>query len=337
MRSKYRAAVIGLGYIGLRADIGRNGPPLSHALAYATNPDIELAAAVGTRREQGEQLALVAPEAKFYTNLDQMLREQPLDIVSLCTPEHVRLELIRAVWAQSAAPVLFLEKPVATGIREAETIAALAMEQRRTVVVNLSRRWNDGVGQIRQAVRSGEFGKLKNVHLRYTRGVYNNGSHLFDLVRFVAGAIERVQVVRQVETNMDARNDWTYSFLFALENGVHGYAEAFDDRDYLMFEMDLFFDKGKIELVRTGDEIRFYTVGKQASVQGLHFVRTREERDLLARTSNIQQAVEHLVNLLRTGCEPVSTIADGIDPLYVADALIRSHRNGGTAERVERP
>ncbi|MBD2862164.1 Gfo/Idh/MocA family protein [Paenibacillus oceani] len=332
--NKYRAAVIGLGFIGLKADIPRKHLPQGHALAYRMNPDIELSAAVGVRQEQGDQLALVAPETKYYMDLGAMLDEQRLDVISICTPEHVRFELLQTVMSRSAAPVLFLEKPVATSVAEAEEIAALAKRHQRTVVVNLSRRWSDGARQIRQAVQSEEFGKLTNLHLRYTRGVHNIGSHLFDLVRYAAGEIDRVQVVRQVPTNMDNRGDPTFSFLFSLTNGVPGYAEAFDDRNFLMFEMDLFFEKGKIELHRTGDEIRFYSAAGHASIQGYHLTLKREERNLLAHTSNMQKAVEHIVDILRTGAEPVSTLEDGIYPLYVADALLRSHRNHGSVQAV---
>jgi hypothetical protein len=74
--SKYRAAVIGLGFIGLRVDIPRKHVPFSHSLAYQLNPHIELAAVVGVRQEQGDQLALIAPETKFYMDLGAMLDEQ---------------------------------------------------------------------------------------------------------------------------------------------------------------------------------------------------------------------------------------------------------------------
>jgi predicted dehydrogenase len=263
-----------------------------------------------------------------------MLDEQQLDVMSICTPEHVRLELLRTVLSRSEARVLFLEKPVATTVEEAEAIAELVERYRRTVVVNFSRRWSEGARHIRQAVQSEEFGKLTHIHLRYTRGVHNNGSHLFDLVRFVAGQIERVQVVRQVATNMDRKGDPTFSFLFTLDNGVPGYAEAFDDRNFLMFEMELYFDKGKIELLRTGDEIRFYAVAGYPSVQGNHLTLVREEKGLLARASLIQLAVEHIVDMLQHGAEPISTLEGGIYPSYVADALIRSHQNNGDVQSV---
>ncbi|MDF2659573.1 MAG: gfo/Idh/MocA family oxidoreductase [Paenibacillus sp.] len=331
----YRAAVIGLGYIGLRADIPRKVMTLSHTLAYQMNPAIDLVAAVGKTREQGEQLALVAPRTSYFTDLRAMLSRHQLDMISICTPEHVRFELLQTVLEHSSVPLLFLEKPVATSVEEAEKIADLIKRHKRTVVVNLSRRWSEGANQIRQAVQSEEFGKLKKIHLRYTRGIYNYGSHLFDLVRFVVGSIDQVQVVHQVATNRDAKKDWTYSFLFTLAGGgITGYAEAFDDRDILMFEMDLFFEKGKIEMLRTGDEIRFYSTGKNAVIQGNHWLLQRTEGDLLSRSSLIEKAVDHLVHILRDGTEPLSSLEDGIYPLYVAEALLQSHKNYGSLETV---
>jgi hypothetical protein len=106
---------------------------------------------------------------------------------------------------------------------------------------------------------------------------------------------------------MDRKGDPTFSF--SLDNRVPGYAEAFDDRNFLMFEMDLYFDKGKIELMRTGDEIRFYAVAGHASVQGNHLMPKHEEKGLLARASLIQLAVQHIVDILQNGTvELVRTI-----------------------------
>ncbi|MBP1994438.1 Gfo/Idh/MocA family protein [Paenibacillus eucommiae] len=333
----YQAAVIGLGNIGLQFDIPRKAAPQSHVLAYHLNPDIDLVAAVGVRQEQGDRLAQVAPETKFYMDLITMLNNHRLDVISICTPQHIRLELLRTVFEHSEARIIFLEKPVATSIQEAEAIASLAEQYGRTVVVNLSRRWSDGATRIREALRSGQYGKLKKIHLRYTRGIYNTGSHMFDLVRFTVGSMEQVKVLQQIPTNLDEREDWTYSFTFTLEDGaVTGYAEAFDDRDFLIFEMDLYLEKGKIEMLKSGDEIRFYEIEEHPIQKGLnHLVPKDLETGMLYRSSSISNAVSHLVDILKNGTTPISTLEDGIYPLYAADAVIRSHAKNGTVENIQ--
>lgn len=336
----YKAAVIGLGKIGLTFDIPYKGQPSSHAMAYQLQPEVELVAAVGRRQEHANNLAMIAPGVKFYLDaeLSSMLRNHPLDLISICTPPTVRYELLKTVLEQSRAKLIFLEKPVANSIEEAEEIVSLFQQHNnRIVVVNLSRRWNEGAKQIRAEVRKETYGKLKKIHLRYSRGIYNTGSHLFDMVRYFAGSMEQVKVVDRVPTSLDGIEDWTYSFLFTQGNGtITGYAEAFDDRNYVLFEIVLYFDRGMIEMVHGGDEIRYYeteTHPLQPEVKKLTLERIEE--GILSKSSNMQNAVDHLVHILKTDMEPMCTLEDGIYPLYVADALNRSHTNGGSSEKVQ--
>ncbi|OCT12210.1 hypothetical protein A8709_30675 [Paenibacillus pectinilyticus] len=338
----YRAAVIGLGKIGLTFDIPFKGRASSHVMAYQLHPQVELAAGVGRRQEQADLLAMIAPETKYYPDgaLPSMLRNHELDMISICTPPTVRYELLRSVLEQSSARLIFLEKPVATSIGEAERIVSLLQQYpERTVVVNLSRRWSEGAMQVRSAVRNETYGKLKKIHLRYSRGIYNTGSHLFDMVRYMAGSIEQVKVVERVPTNLDLVEDWTYSFLFTAANGsISGYAEAFDDRNYNLFEIVLYFDGGVIEMVQGGDEIRSYMTEPhplQASMKSL--VLEHSERGVLGKSSNMENAINHLVDILHSGAEPMCSLEDGIYPLYVAEALNQSYANGGTSEKVREP
>lgn len=337
-----QAAVIGLGNIGLMYDVPLKGKPLSHVLAYHLHPEIELVAAVGTRPEQGELLSLAAPEAAFYTDLQAMLRAHQPDIISICTPTSVRYELIKTVLEQSKARIIFLEKPVAGSLAEAERVAALAAEHKRLFVINLSRRWSDGAAAVRDAVRQQRYGKLRKAHIRYTRGIYNYGSHMFDLLRFVAGSIDTVRVLERVSTNLDESGDWSYSFAFtasaAEEAGggaFGGYAEAFDDRDYMMFELDLYFESGKIEMLQGGDEIRYYGTETHPLMNGIpRLVLERTEHGMLNRSSMIQNAVDHLADVLRNGAKPICTMEDGLYPSYVAEALVDSHHSGGAVVQV---
>ncbi|MZQ86063.1 hypothetical protein GQF01_28595 [Paenibacillus sp. 5J-6] len=335
----FQAAVIGLGKIGLTFDIPFQGRANSHSMSYLLHPEIELTAAVGRRQEQAEQLVKVAPETTFYldSELSVMLSQHRLDLISICTPPTVRYELLQTVLEQSSSRLIFLEKPVANSIEEAERMITLCKQHSdRKVVVNLSRRWSEGAVEVREAVSKGMYGRVKKVHLRYSRGIYNTGSHLFDMVRFLAGSIDQVQVVERVATNLDAKEDWTYSFLFTAGGGlITGYAEAFDDRYYNLFDIVLYLENGVIELVKGGDEIRYFATEPHPLQPGMkQLVHERTETGMLSKSSNMQNAVDHLVHILHAGVAPICSLADGIDPLYVAEALNQSYANGGASERV---
>lgn len=331
-----KAAVIGLGKIGLSFDIPRKAVPKSHVLAYLLHPDFDLVAAVGVRQSQGEQLAQISPHTAFYLDTQTMLSDHAPDVISICTPSHIRFGLIETIFAHASPKLLFIEKPVALTIEEADRIKRIAMEHQCEIVVNHSRRWSDGAGLLREKIRSGEYGKLQKVHLRYSRGIYNTGSHLFDLVRFVAGTIAEVKVVEQVPTNLDDKQDWTYSFLFKLaEQSCSGYAEAFDDRNFMIFEMDLYFEKGKIEYLNGGDEIRCYSTVEHLVQKGMFTLhQDTVMAGLSSKASNIANAVKHVHDIVVYGVTPDCTIEDGIYPIHVAEALIRSNENNGTWEPI---
>ncbi|QGQ95583.1 gfo/Idh/MocA family oxidoreductase [Paenibacillus psychroresistens] len=331
-----KAAVIGLGKIGLMFDINsKQEKPSSHIFAYRLEPEIDLVAAVGVRQEQGDYLQKAAPEVRFYLDMATMLANNKSDIISICTPPTVRLELIRSILEISKPRVIFCEKPVASSIEEAKELHTLLQSYDCLLIPNLSRRWNKGTTKVRQAIKEQQFGKLEKIHLRYTRGIYNTGSHLFDLVRFFAGDIDNVRVIEQVSTSINPDSDPSYSFTFTVGDQITGFAEAFDDRNYILFELDLYFDKGKIEIVRAGDEIRYYSTGIDPLFMGFQsLLLSHKDENLLKDSSNIQNAVKHIADLLENDAEPVCTLEDGIYPLYVAEALIKSYRNNGSVEKV---
>lgn len=329
-----QAAVIGLGRIGLMYDTEAvEGRPGSHAYAYHLHPDINLVAGVGVRPAQGEALAQLAPEAAFYLSLDQMLANHKLDIVSICTPSYVRYELIETVLRESQPRILFCEKPIAKSVEEARRIQSLmAAYPDCKLIPNLSRRWNAGIAKIRDKIIQRTYGKLIKLHLRYTRGVFNSGSHLFDLVRHFAGLIDEVCVLQRIPSRMDVEEDWTFTFTFSAGEGeVSGYAEAFNDEDDLyIFEMDLFFERGKVELLEFGDRIRYYGVREHPLMKGMRILDLEEEESgVLRKSNNMSNAVDHIVRVALQGDDPICNIEDGIYPLLVAESLLGSYDSNG--------
>ena len=86
-------------------------------------------------------------------------------------------------------PLVWLEKPPAPNLAQAEELEALRRAQggRTTVLVNFQRRYAEPYIRLRQAVREEALGPCRQVELRYSRGLVPNGSHMLDLLFFVFG------------------------------------------------------------------------------------------------------------------------------------------------------
>ncbi len=332
----YKAAIIGLGKIGLLYDFepGRQSPS-SHAMAYSLHPEIELVAGADVRDEPKQYLKQLVPSVRCYSDTTEMLRCQPVDIVSICTPSAGRLELIRSVLELTHARIMFCEKPILNRLEEIPELQSLLSCHDCLLIPNLSRRWNTQTIKIRKMVRTQCYGSLQNIHICYTRGIYNTGSHLFDLIRYLSGEFESVRVAKKVYGSSERSGDPSFSFLFTLVNGATGYAEAFNDENYYLFDVHLYFENGKIEILHSGDEIRYFGVAPHPKFQGFRSLNLKNKEENLLQESSLKRAVDHLVHLLDGVVQtPICTAQDGIYPLFVADALLRSFRYEGSLEKV---
>ena len=156
-----------------------------------------------------------------YRNLEEMLKNEELDLVSICTPSGLHSDQVTLA-AKHGVHVM-TEKPMATrwsdGVRMVKACDAARV---RLFVVKQNRR-NSTLQLLKRAVSEGRFGKIYMVHLNvfWTRpqeyydsakwrgtweldgGAFmNQASHYVDLLDWLIGPIDRIQAM----TSTSARN-----------------------------------------------------------------------------------------------------------------------------------
>lgn len=330
----FRAAVIGLGQIGLTYDLDPNRRTVSsHSLAYEMHPEIVMDAGIDTRSEREVTLRSIAPHAKYFSSLRSMAAEGPYDFISICTPPSGRLELMKEAVSLLSPQIVFIEKPLEQGLEQAIEFVNFSKDLPCRIIPNLSRRWNPFIQTVQQRIIEGRYGRVINIHVRYTRGIFNTGSHLFDLIKWFAGNIETVQVVNRVVTSSDLEGEPSYSFHFRFEEGGSGYAEACNDHLYYLFDIDIYLEHGKIEIYDSGNTIRYYIVDSHALFSGHKGLHLTEEYNGCLKVSCIQNAVDHLVHISKGTKVPICSLEDAIYPFFIAEALERSYQSG-TRESV---
>lgn len=327
----WKAAVLGLGKIGLMYDFepGRSAPS-SHVLAYHLDKDFDLVMGADPELRREACLREVASEAAYYAEAREGLYQTQPDVISICTPPHLHLSQIEDIFETVRRPrLIFCEKPLATNRTEACALRDLCAKHPQTVVVpNISRRWSSRLRKVTEAWQGGEYGRLQKIHIRYTRGIYNTGAHLFDLLHMWTGQkIKTVKVLKKVFTSSEMENEPSYSFFFEQEDGVYGYAEAMDDRQYYLFEIDLYGSQGKIEMRCSGDEVRYYRTASHHLFAGFEELQMVREEQRILSESLLGQAVRNIAGTLAGAEQPSCRIDDAIYPLWVAEALEGSYKN----------
>jgi len=202
----YRAAVIGLGFVGAGDQVsgdalGQRVANLdgTHAVALNQHPRVELVA--GSSRDEGRRQRFSEREGVSCTYADwrEMLAKERLDIVSIATnsPYHAEIGI---ACADAGVECIFCEKPITTKLSDADRFIGVCQERGVLLVINHNRRWAPVFQMAKQAIADGEIGELLHVSALWTTGRLGNvGTHAFDAVRHITG-LDAIAVSGELDT-----------------------------------------------------------------------------------------------------------------------------------------
>jgi predicted dehydrogenase len=190
-----KAAIAGTGFIGR-----------VHARSLRL-AGVELAAVSASSPESASAAAEELGATRAYDSPEEMVRDADVDVVHVCTPNHLHLQLADA--ALEAGRHVVCEKPLATDLDGAKRLADLAASSGRHAGVPFVYRFYPTVREARERIRTGRIGALHLLHGTYlqdwllraddtnwrvddelggaSRAFADIGSHWCDLAEFVSG------------------------------------------------------------------------------------------------------------------------------------------------------
>jgi predicted dehydrogenase len=188
----------------------------AHAQAWAAlAPEVEVVAVVD--RAAPRPLAGV-PTARPTTDLEGVLRDPAIEVLSICTPTDTHLELTRR--ALAAGKHVLLEKPLARTVADGEELVRLGAAARGTLMIAHVVRFFPGYVAVREL--AGSFGPLQEARasrLSPTGGrppwledeersggiLLDLAVHDFDQLLLLLGPARRVEVARLDDGTLQAR------------------------------------------------------------------------------------------------------------------------------------
>ena len=157
-RNRFGCAVWGCGWVAS-----------GHINAYLQHPDCEVVA-LGSRRAESAKTkqSEFGIETAVYTDFADLLADERVDIISLCTPNYLHPgETVRAA---KAGKHLFIEKPVATTAEELQGMCQVVAETGIRTLVGFVLRFNPLVRLQRKLVAEGELGRVFLLNVDYWFG-----------------------------------------------------------------------------------------------------------------------------------------------------------------------
>lgn len=322
----YRAAIVGCGRIASEfdADPKRKGSIASHAGAYNSLSSVVLNAAADVDQKKLKQFGEKWGVDKLYSDYRELLEKESIDILSICTWSSTHREICeRAV--ESGVKAIFCEKPITESLRAADEMVAICKNKGVLLAIDHSRRWDEMHQQIKDYIQSGKLGKIQKVSAYYTGGIANTGTHLLDILRFFFGDVAWVW---SNFAGQEQETDPSIDAYLYFKQGFGATLQGLEVKNYLIFEIDIFGEKGRIRIKNSGFNTLFWEVIDHSKFSGYKCLGSMGNEMFGSGLQNCMiRAIENIINSLKTGDEPKSTGNDGRAALELICAIHESKGN----------
>jgi predicted dehydrogenase len=226
------------------AVFGCGGVSGGHFGAYAANPKARLVAAVDTRPELAEAAARRWGAEHWYTTVEEALADPAVQLADLCLPHDLHAPV--AIQAANAGKHVFVEKPIANTLDEADAMIEACRRNGVQLMVDQTKRFQHRHRKTKQLVEAGYVGepilvksaylqdityawqhmapKRRETYWKHDGVISGIGIHALDLLRWLVGEVVEVQAVASTSRLIDPerRNEDTGVVLLRFANGCVG-------------------------------------------------------------------------------------------------------------------
>ncbi len=244
-KAKFSVLIIGCGAIAGGYDSQDISGPniLTHAKAFNIHDGFDLVGCLDIDPEIAQNFVDMWKVDKAYVNLERAMRDHEFDVISICTSTPSHENYLRKLLGYNVR-LIFCEKPITDNLYTAREMAGLYKDK---MAVNYLRRFDPDIRQVSTDIARGKFGGFISGKSLYNKGLYNNGSHMTDLIQMLIGPLKVVTAANIIHDYWS--DDPTISA--RLEAGENARIEmtGSDVRDGMVFDLELDFEKAKISLL----------------------------------------------------------------------------------------
>jgi predicted dehydrogenase len=223
------------------AMVGCGGYARNHAVHFRSHPDAQVVALCDTNADQvakfrHDNFADAKPQPELFADMAAMLKAVKPDTVSICTPHTLHYE--HCCQALAAGCHVLVEKPMVTSLPHAVDLEARVQRAGKLLCIGYNTPCTAEINYVREAVRGGQFGKLKIISLYISQPwyhlcqgkwrmdpalsgggmIYDSGAHVTNSLVWTVEA--DVAEVHAWVDNLDSRVDINGTINVKFVNGV---------------------------------------------------------------------------------------------------------------------
>jgi predicted dehydrogenase len=335
MSKTYNFALIGVGAVSSL-----------HATAIKNLKRGNLYAVCGNNYDDAKKFAL-QNNCKAYETVEELLNDNNVDVVSICTPSGLHSEI--AVKVANAKKHIVIEKPMAiTESQISDIISAVDKNGVKCAVISQFR-FSNSVQTLKSYIDSGKLGKIYHADFKlpyyrgqdyYDKGAWrgtkkmdgggalmNQGVHGVDVIQYLMGGIKSVYAdCRTMGRNIEVED--TANVLVEYENGAIGVIQA-TTLAYKGFSKTIEITAEKGSVVIKEDSIEVWDVlGEEGKfVDNSTVIKAGADPMAIPYTYHLIQ-FNDLIDAIENNREPILSERQGEIPVKVVLAIYQSSKEG---------
>jgi predicted dehydrogenase len=253
---KIKVAIIGLGNIGLKYDLGleANKHIITHARAFSMHQSFDLICGIDSNKLNRDTFT---QEYKLpaYEKVTSALAEVQPDLMVISVPTALHLDIIRQVFTVCIPKMVLCEKPLAYDLDDAHEIVKICRENGVKLYVNYMRRSDPGIISLKERIATNLSDSVFKGVAWYTKGLMNNGSHFLNLLQYWFGKIKSVHIINtgRLWNGIDPEPDFEVKF----PKGSVFFLSAFEE-NYSHYTVEMIFANERIYYQNNSDNIQIY-------------------------------------------------------------------------------
>ncbi len=330
-------AIVGCGYWG--PNLIRNFNALS---------DCKVKIICDTDKKRLSYLANLYPGMKTTTNFNDLVGDDEIDAIAIATPVFLHFELAKK--SLSAKKHTFIEKPMASSVKECEELIQIADKNKVTLMIGHTFVYTSAVRKIKEIIHNGELGELFYISSRRLNlGLFQKdinvawdlAPHDISIILFMMGA-SPVAVNCQGKSHVNVGIEDVTNISLDFSNGgfatIHSsWLDPNKVREMIIVgskKMIVYDDNQPLEKLKVYDK-RVEVPPHYDTYAEFHY--SYHYGDMyspyLKQDEPLKVECQHFLDCIKTGSKPDSSGLDGLKVVQILEASSESLKRGGT--RIE--
>lgn len=316
----YSVGILGLGNIGMLYDYDNNSNDvfLSHLKAFTYHQGFDQIMIIDTNPDKHQLAKTKYPDQNLlsFQNIEE-LNTIP-DVLVLAADPKTNYSVFQKY--KKSINTFLVEKPFLPSDYKLEDIRSFDDK----VIINYPRKFIPEIQNLKKGIIEGKYGIPIQVHIWYSKGTRNNGSHLIDLCNYFFDSDFDINSIKVLGKTIDYTKEdpsWSFSINYNFNNTTVPVSfQAANEQNFSIIEMDILLSEGRLKLINFGGNIEISLVKDDPifpAYKNLIF-----EENIKTQLSKYSLSVaDYIYNYLNNNISNISSLNSEIDILKIVNKL----------------